>query len=87
MVVVLKGTPNQAFLAHGQVVTAMYISNEAAGLKGPLDLLGQFIAVSYASNGVATFEKEKIQHGKKKIIRRYYLAQRPLRGAGKKKRQ
>ena len=49
----------------GQVVTAMYISNEAAGLKGPLDLLGQFITANHASNGAATFEKGKIQNGKK----------------------
>ena len=44
----------------------MYISNEAAGLKGPLDLLGQFMAVSYASNEAATFKKWKIQKGETK---------------------
>ena len=44
----------------------MYISNEAAGLKGPLDLLGQFMTVSYASNEAATFKKWKIQNGEKK---------------------
>ena len=49
----------------GQVVTAMYISNEAVSLKDPLDLLGQFITVSNSSNRVATFEKGKIQNDKK----------------------